>query len=606
MCGIVGIVSSKSCVKDVVKGLHSLEYRGYDSAGIALLNQNKIIEKKSIGRIADLEKKIKKSRCEGNIVIGHTRWATHGKPSIKNCHPFVKSNCALVHNGIIENFEEIKKLLKLNNKNIKSDTDSEVIAEAFNKFILKEDNIIKNIINISKKIKGTYSFAFLVKENNAIYGTRKGSPLVLGIGDGFNSISSDVLGLPNDTKKIIFLDENDIFEISNDNFTIFNSKGKKVTRQSHPYISKKDFNIKGNFSHFMQKEIFHQPVSIEDTILNFADKETNSIFLPKNEIDFNKISNIILVACGTAYHSCMVAKYWIEEITNLPVSIDIGSEFRYRKNFIDKNSLGLVISQSGETMDTLESLKKLKKHNIITLSIINVINSSIARLSDYILPTLAGPEIGVASTKAFTAQLSVLLLLSLHISNQKKYLNKNYNKNDFKSIFNIHNQTKSILSNTENIKKISESLSNAKSIFFIGRGIMYPLALEGALKLKEITYKHCEGYAAGELKHGPLALIEKNIPVIALAPFDINFDKIMSNIQEVKARGGHIILITDSLGIKKAKKYCDQIILMPKTNFLSSAIIYSLPIQLISYYLAVKLKRDVDKPRNLAKSVTVE
>jgi glucosamine--fructose-6-phosphate aminotransferase (isomerizing) len=606
MCGIVGIVSSKSCVKDVIKGLKSLEYRGYDSAGIAILNQNKIIEKKSIGRIIDLEKKINKSKYEGNIVIGHTRWATHGKPSIKNCHPFVKSNCALVHNGIIENYEEIKKQLKLSNKNIDSDTDTEVIAEAFNKFIQRDNNIIKNIINISKKIKGTYSLAFLVKEKNAIYGTRKGSPLVLGIGDKFNSISSDVLGLPDNTKEIIFLDENDIFEISSNNFSIFNSKGKKVTRPSHSYISKKEFNTKGEFAHFMQKEIFHQPVSIEDTILNFADKNTNSIFLPKNEIDFNKISHIILVACGTAYHSCMVAKYWIEEITNLPVTIDIGSEFRYRENFIDKNSLGLVISQSGETMDTLESLKKLKKHNIVTVSIVNVINSSIARLSDYIFPTLAGPEIGVASTKAFTAQLAVLLLLALHINNQKKSLRKNKYKNDFKSIFNIHKQIKSILLNTQNIKKISESLIKSKSIFFIGRGIMYPLALEGALKLKEITYKHCEGYAAGELKHGPLALIEKNIPVIALAPFDKNFDKIMSNIQEVKARGGHIILITDSLGVKKAKKHCDQIILMPKTNFLSSSIIYSLPIQLISYYLAVKLKRDVDKPRNLAKSVTVE
>jgi len=606
MCGIVGIASTNTCVKEVIEGLRSLEYRGYDSAGIAILNQNKIIEKKSVGRIENLEKKINKTNCIGNIVIGHTRWATHGKPSIKNCHPFVKNTCALVHNGIIENYEELKKQLKLNNKNINSDTDSEVIAEAFNKFLQKDGNIVKNIINISKKIKGTFSFAFLIKKSNAIFGTRKGSPLILGIGDGFNAISSDVLGLSNNTKKIIFLEDGDIFQITSNNFIIFNKKGKKITRPSHPYISKKEFEVKGKFSHFMQKEIFHQPVSIEDTILNFADKKTNSIFLPKNDINFNKIESIILVACGTAHHSCWIAKYWMEEITNLPVIIDIGSEFRYRKNFIDKDSLGVVISQSGETMDTLESLKKLKKHNIITACIVNVINSSIARLSDYILPTLAGPEIGVASTKAFTSQLAVLLLLSLHINNQKTSLKKNNYKNDFNSLFSIHKQVKSILSNTKNIKKISDSLSKSKSIFFIGRGTMYPLALEGALKLKEITYKHCEGYAAGELKHGPLALIEKNIPVIALAPFDKNFNKIMSNIQEVKARGGHIILITDSLGARKAKKYCNQIILMPKTNFLSSPIIYSIPIQLIAYYLAVRLKRDVDKPRNLAKSVTVE
>ena len=606
MCGIVGIVSKRSCVDEVIKGLHALEYRGYDSAGIAILTNNKIIEKKSVGKIANLEKKINKSSNKGKVVIGHTRWATHGKPSIKNCHPFIKSTCALVHNGIIENYEEIKKQLKLSKKNIKSDTDSEIIAEALNKFLQKEDNIIKNIINISKMIKGTFSFAFLVKEKNLIYGARKGSPLVLGIGDNFNSISSDVLGLPTNTKKVIFLEENDIVKISNDGFNIFNLKGTKVSRVSHPYIPKKDFKVKGKFSHFMQKEIFHQPVSIEDTILNFADKNTNSIFLPKNEINFNKISNIVLVACGTAYHSCWVAKYWIEEITNLPVMIDIGSEFRYRKNFIDKNSLGVVISQSGETMDTLESLKKFKKNNIITACIVNVLNSSIARLSDYILPTLAGPEIGVASTKAFTSQLSVLVLLSLHIKQQKKSLMQNIYKDDFHSLFNVHKQVASILSDTKNIKRISESLNKSKSIFFIGRGIMYPLALEGALKLKEITYKHCEGYAAGELKHGPLALIENDIPVIALAPFNKNFDKILSNIQEVKARGGYIILITDNLGAKKAKKYCNKIILMPKTNFLSSPIIYSIPIQLIAYYLAVKLNRDVDQPRNLAKSVTVE
>ena len=335
-------------------------------------------------------------------------------------------------------------------------------------------------------------------------------------------------------------------------------------------------------------------------------RTTNSIFLPKNEIDFKNISNIILVACGTAYHSCWIAKYWMEEITNLPVSIDIGSEFRYRKNFVNENSLGIVISQSGETMDTLESLKKLKQNNVITVSIVNVINSSIARISDYILPTLAGPEIGVASTKAFTSQLAVLVLFSLYIGNQKVISKQNNYKKEFISLFNIHKQVASILSNTNKIKKISVNLHKSKSIFFIGRGIMYPLALEGALKLKEITYKHCEGYAAGELKHGPLALIEKNIPLIALAPFDNNFDKIMSNIQEVKARGGLIILITDSIGAKKAKKYSDQIILMPQTNFLSSPILYSIPIQLISYFLAVKLKRDIDKPRNLAKSVTVE
>jgi glucosamine--fructose-6-phosphate aminotransferase (isomerizing) len=352
----------------------------------------------------------------------------------------------------------------------------------------------------------------------------------------------------------------------------------------------------------MEKEIFHQPISLEDTILNFADKKTNSVFLPKNTIDFNNISNIILVACGTAYHSCMIAKYWFEQMTDKHISIDIASEYRYKKNTIDKNSIAIVVSQSGETMDTMECLKKFRQNGLFTISIVNVLNSSIARMSDYVLPTLAGPEIGVASTKAFTAQLAVLALLGLHIQQQ----NNNIEKNVFNSLFRIHESVKKILYDFQKYEKIAHSLRDAKSIFYIGRGIMYPIALEGALKLKEITYKHCEGYAAGELKHGPLALIEDQIPVIALAPSDHNFFKTLSNIHEVKARGGKSIIITDKAGSKKAKKYCDQIIVLPNTNYLTSAIIYSLPIQLIAYHLAVLLGTDVDQPRNLAKSVTVE
>jgi len=352
----------------------------------------------------------------------------------------------------------------------------------------------------------------------------------------------------------------------------------------------------------MEKEIFHQTISLEDTILNFADKKTNSVFLPKNTIDFNNISNIILVACGTAYHSCMIAKYWFEQMTDKHISIDIASEYRYKKNTIDKNSIAIVVSQSGETMDTMECLKKFRQNGLFTISIVNVLNSSIARMSDYVLPTLAGPEIGVASTKAFTAQLAVLALLGLHIQQQ----NNNIEKNVFNSLFRIQESVKKILYDFQKYEKIAHSLRDAKSIFYIGRGIMYPIALEGALKLKEITYKHCEGYAAGELKHGPLALIEDQIPVIALAPSDHNFFKTLSNIHEVKARGGKSIIITDKAGSKKAKKYCDQIIVLPNTNYLTSAIIYSLPIQLIAYHLAVLLGTDVDQPRNLAKSVTVE
>ena len=602
MCGIVGIASKNNCVNEILLGLHSLEYRGYDSAGLATIKNNQIDYIKNIGKINNLEKNIKKSKLSGNIVIAHTRWATHGKPSIKNSHPFIKKNCALVHNGIIENYEELIKYYSINKKNLQSDTDSEVIAEIYNKLLNKFNNPIEAIKNLNKKILGSFSFAYLVHGSKSIYVTRRGSPLILGIGEGFNAVSSDVLGLPDNTKEIIFLEENDIAEINESSVSIFDKNSRKIKREKHKFIPRQDFKVKGNYKHFMEKEIFHQPISIEDTILNFTDKTRKSVYLPQTNIKFTNISNIILVACGTAYHSCMVAKYWLEAMTDLNVSIDIASEYRYRKSTININSIGIVVSQSGETMDTLKCLTKFKQNKIPTISIVNVVNSSIARLSDFILPTLAGPEIGVASTKAFTSQLSVLALFVLHLQQELGNINKVY----FNSIFKIHNSVNEILSKENEFKKIAKTLVDSKSIFYIGRGVMYPIALEGALKLKEITYKHCEGYAAGELKHGPLALIENNIPVIVLAPSDENYPKLLSNIQEVKSRGGRIIMITDKKGAKKAKKYCDKVIIVPETNFFTSPVIYSLPIQLIAYFLATLIGTDVDQPRNLAKSVTVE
>jgi len=355
----------------------------------------------------------------------------------------------------------------------------------------------------------------------------------------------------------------------------------------------------------MQKEIYHQPISIEDTVLNFSDRKTGQVLLPKCDIDFNCVPSLHFAACGTAYHACMIAKYWFEQFANIPTSIDIGSEYRYRKDVLNKDSIGVVVSQSGETMDTLECLKKFKQKGLYTTSVINVLTSTIARESDYILPTLAGPEIGVASTKAFTSQLIVLALFAQFIQQQRNILVPG-SKKIFDSLFDLSKLLQDVLANSKTIKAIATTLKDAKSIFYIGRGTMYPLALEGALKLKEITYKHCEGYAAGELKHGPLALIEKDIPVIALAPFDDNFSKLLSNIQEIKARDGKIIMITDDKGANKAKKYCDELIIMPDTNVITSAIIYSLPIQMIAYYLGVLLGTDIDQPRNLAKSVTVE
>ena len=602
MCGIVGIASKNDCIDNIISGLYSLEYRGYDSSGLATIKNNHFEYNKNIGKISNLEKSVKNNKLSGDVVIAHTRWATHGKPSIKNCHPFIKDNCVLVHNGIIENYTDLINYYSIKQKNIKSETDSEIIAEIYNKLLNEFNNPIEAIKNLNKKIIGSFSFAFLVNGSKSIYVTRRGSPLVLGSGEGYNAVSSDVLGLPDNTKEIIFLEENDIAEVNESSILIYDSNHKKIKREKHKFVPKQEFKIKGNYKHFMEKEIFHQPISIEDTILNFADKKRKIVYLPKTNIKFNKLSNIILVACGTAYHSCMIAKYWLEEMTDFNVSIDIASEYRYRKSKVNKNSIGIVVSQSGETMDTLKCLNKFKKNNINTISIVNVLNSSIARLSNFILPTLAGPEIGVASTKAFTSQLSVLALFVLNLQQECSTINKTF----FNSIFDIHNYVEEILKKENEFKKIAKTLVNTKSIFYIGRGVMYPIALEGALKLKEITYKHCEGYAAGELKHGPLALIENNIPVIVLAPFDENYSKLLSNIQEVKARGGRIIMITDKEGAKKAKKYCDQIAIIPQTNFITSPILYSLPIQLIAYYLAVFLGTDVDQPRNLAKSVTVE
>jgi len=575
MCGIVGIASDNNCIPELLSGLKTLEYRGYDSSGIACNIHNQLTYQKSEGKISNLIDKLNKDELHGNTAIAHTRWATHGKPSLINAHPFVKENCALVHNGIVENHEELINIHSLDRKNIQSETDTEVIAEIYNKLLQDFNNPIEALIAMIEKIEGTFAFAFLVTEK-------------------YNALSSDVLGLPDKVREVVFLEENDIVEISNSSYSVFNLQGDEVAREIHPHTSKNEFITKGEYKHFMQKEIYHQPISIDDTVLNFTDRKTGHVILPNCDVNFNHVPSLHFAACGTAYHACMIAKYWFEQFAQIPTSIDIGSEYRYRKDILNKDSIGIVVSQSGETMDTLECLKKFKQNGLFTTSVVNVLNSTIARESDYILPSLAGPEIGVASTKAFTY---IQQQKEIHILGSKAI---------FHSLFDLSKLLQQVLDNSKSIEKVAITLKDAKSIFYIGRGTMYPLALEGALKLKEITYKHCEGYAAGELKHGPLALIEKDIPVIALAPFDDNFSKLLSNIQEIKAREGKVIMITDVKGANKANKYSDEVIVVPNTNEITSAIIYSLPVQMIAYYLATLLSTDIDQPRNLAKSVTVE
>ena len=605
MCGIIGIVSKSNCINELISGLFKLEYRGYDSSGIATLNNNKINFRKTKGKLINLKKLVKEKPINGNIGIGHTRWATHGKPSNQNAHPFIKKNCAVVHNGIVENFSEIKKTLANQNTNYQSSTDTEVVAELMNYLIEKNTSPIQAMKEISIRIEGNYALVFLLKNSNSLYVSRKGNPIVIGESELLNCVASDTLALTNKIKNIIYLEEGDIAEISINNVKILNKTHDIKKRKAYQHTSLKSHTNKGKYKHFMIKEIHHQSKSIEETLLNFAKKNDDKIYLPHFSFDTKKIKNLSLVACGTAYHACMISKYWFEEISKINTSVEIASEFRYKNNFLNGKTLGISVSQSGETMDTLKSLKKMKEEGINTASIVNVLGSSIARKSEYILPTLAGPEIGVASTKTFTAQLTVLALLSIYISEKQGIYNKEV-KALINELFLLSKNIETILKDKKIYKDIANILIKAKSIFYIGRGTMYPLALEGALKLKEITYKHCEGFAAGELKHGPLALIEKSVPIIVLAPSDRYFEKTMSNLQEIKARGGEIILITDKTGYKKSFNLSKKIVCLPTSNFFTAPILYAIPLQLIAYFTAILLGTDVDQPRNLAKSVTVE
>ena len=605
MCGIIGIVNKSSCIKEIINGLSKLEYRGYDSSGIATINNNRNQYRKTKGKLDNLKKTIKLNPIDGTIGIGHTRWATHGQPSNVNAHPFVKKNCALVHNGIIENFADIKKTLSNQRINYQSETDTEVIAELMNYLIEDKASPLEATTEVAKRIEGNYAIAFLVKNSKNLFVTRRGSPLLIGISKSLNCVASDSLALPNNVDGAIYMEEGDTAEVGIDQINIYDHKLKLKKRKTHKHISLQSHTSKDNYKHFMIKEIHYQPRSIEETLLNFAKKNEEETYLPKFKVEENKIKKLSLIACGTAFHACMISKYWFEKISKINTDVEIASEYRYRDVISNGKTLGILVSQSGETMDTLKCLQKMKEKKISTLSIINVIGSSIARESDYILPTLAGPEIGVASTKAFTSQLIVLALLSLHLTQKKKLFNLELKKIS-NSLFSLSKNIEKILKDKKIYSDIAKGLTKSKSIFYIGRGTMYPLALEGALKLKEITYKHCEGYAAGELKHGPLALIEKNVPVIVLAPYDKYFEKTMSNIQEIKARGGEIILITDKQGQKKSLNIANKLVCLPISNFLTAPILYSIPVQLIAYYLAISLGTDVDQPRNLAKSVTVE
>ena len=605
MCGIIGIASDKSVSSNIINSLKRLEYRGYDSAGLATLNNNLIIEKKCSGRVEQLEKIIFESPVKGNIGIGHVRWATHGIPNTVNAHPHSSEIVSVVHNGIIENSDELKKKLEREGVKFKSQTDTEVITFLITKALESSDPLDSVFLTL-EKLKGSFALGILFKNhNNIIIGARRGSPLAVGYAKNENYLGSDSYALKSMTNKISYLDDGDVCVLNKDHIEFYNQKKTKINKKVLVLSDDARSISKGDYKNFMSKEIFEQPITIKNCMNEYIDKIRNQINLYDFPIQPDKIEKVILIACGTAYHSCLVAKYWFEEVTNLDVEVDIASEFRYRNIKFKKNNLYIFVSQSGETADTAAALELCKQNNAKTCSIVNVVESSIARLSDWVLPIHAGPEIGVASTKAFLGQLLVLYILILKISkirgdvSEKEIIKK---IDDLKKIPDALNQ---VLKIEDKIQIIAKDFVNAKGTMYLGRGLSYPIALEGALKLKELSYLHAEGYPAGEMKHGPLALIEDGLPVVVLAPNDKYFEKTISNMQEVIARGGKILLITDKHDevISENLRFKLEI---PFINYLLTPFIITVPLQLLAYHVASLKKCDIDKPRNLAKSVTVE
>ena len=606
MCGIIGINSNKEVTSTILNSLRKLEYRGYDSAGIATLNSGYIQEVKCEGRVDNLEKNIVKNKLLGNVGIGHVRWATHGIPSTLNAHPHSSDNVSVVHNGIIENSTLLKKFLVKKGHRFKSQTDTEVIVHLITEY-LKKNNLIDTLTKVLKKLHGSFALGIIFKdEPDLIVGARRGSPLAVGYGPGENYLGSDSYALKSMTNKITYLDDGEFCIIKKTEVSFFNEQGKKINKKILSLTSDEQSYDKGDYKHFMAKEIDEQPLTIKNCINEYIDKKNNEISIFNFPWKIEDISSITLVGCGTAYHSCLIAKYWFEQLTSFDVHIDIASEFRYRKNRFKKETLYVFVSQSGETADTYAALDLCNKNNMKTCSVVNVVESSIARDSKFVLPIHCGPEIGVASTKAFLGQMLVLYLLCLKMGK----LNDDIKKKDYiskiKSLLNLSKNIELSLKSENDIQTISNSFKDIKGSMFLGRGYSYPIALEGALKLKELSYIHAEGYPAGEMKHGPLALIEDGMPVVVIAPRDEYYKKTMSNMQEVIARGAKVLLITNKSTDEIFSENIWQKIEVENTDDDLLPFLITIPLQKLAYYTALKKGYDIDKPRNLAKSVTVE
>tara|TARA_Y100000816_G_scaffold292170_1_gene286193 strand:- start:639 stop:2456 length:1818 start_codon:yes stop_codon:yes gene_type:complete len=605
MCGIIGIASGKPVSINIINSLKKLEYRGYDSAGLATLKDKLINERKCSGRVDELEKILLKSPSDGNIGIGHVRWATHGIPNLINAHPHSSENVSVVHNGIIENSDELKKILEDKGSKFKSQTDTEVITLLITD-ALKNMEPLDAVFKTLKDLKGSFALGIIFKDfPDIIIGARRGSPLAVGYSSNENYLGSDSYALKSMTNKISYLDDGETCVLTKNSISFYDVEKNKINKKV--YIVSDDENIsdKGNYKNFMSKEIFEQPITAKKCVNEYIDSLKKDINILNFPIRPNELKKIVLIGCGTAYHSCLVAKYWFEELSSIDVEIDIASEFRYRKVKFDPNNLYIFVSQSGETADTAAALDICKRNKVKTCSVVNVVESTIARNSDWVLPIHAGPEIGVASTKAFLGQLIVLYILCLKISSVRGDIDKRvYNKN-IENLRKLPDAIKKTLTLETNIQLMAKEFLTARGSMFLGRGSSFPIALEGALKLKELSYLHAEGYPAGEMKHGPLALIEEGLPVIVIAPKDKYFEKTLSNMQEVIARGGKIFFITDNKKDSISENIRFGLRVPHLDNFLSS-ILLAVPLQMLAYHVALLKNCDIDKPRNLAKSVTVE
>lgn len=607
MCGIVGIVGKKPASMRLVDGLKRLEYRGYDSAGIAILANDNIERCRAEGKLVNLEKKVAANDCNSFIGIGHTRWATHGGPTEANAHPHATEHVAVVHNGIIENYQELRRNMEVAGHKFQSDTDTEVIAHLVTHYLQQGDTPQQATKKTLKQLQGAFAIALLfAKHDNLLIGARRGTPLALGYGDGEMYLASDAYALAPLTSKISFLEDGDWLVLTRDNVVIYNEQDEEVTRPMRQSNVSAALTGKGKYRHFMLKEIFEQPAVTAETLNSFLHPSTGRITMPQTVLDMANASRLTISACGTSYYAAMTSKYWFEQYARLSVEADIASEFRYRHAPLPENGAALFISQSGETLDTLEALRYCKKNNQKILSMVNAIESTIERESNHTLHTLAGPEIGVASTKAFTTQLTVLACLSLAFARERGTIDATKEQTLTNALRELPGRMAEALKHEDQIKTIAKSVMEARDVLYLGRGTSFPIALEGALKLKEISYIHAEGYAAGEMKHGPIALVDDSVPIIVIAPRDQWFEKTASNLKEVHARGGKILLISDAEGCAALKDDCTWQIEMPAIDQFAAPILYALPVQLLAYHVAVLKGTDVDQPRNLAKSVTVE